>query len=221
MSMTVVIGAASNAELGGGDRCIISANWNFEPGRQDAFCLGSFTPSSDHTIYKPQMTLSLTLYAPGPEYSTDASTNCEEPQGDISASVIPASCDTGVDGASGNWWVTSYNYSKGSKDQPAQESWSLTKWVDMPSGSTPTDRTINPTYIIRGITQGQSTDAAVTGITFIDTFAESKEGSVSAGGQGQASTTTHGIVSAVGGGSSAVSDLGNGSATIPYTPLYI
>ena len=220
MAISVVIGAASTVSFGAAT-CIISANWNLEPGRSDAFCLGSWTPSDNHIIYKPQQTLSLTLYAPGPTYDTRPSTGCEV-AGLVSASVNAQTC-TGGEDITGEWQVTSYNYSKASKDQPAQESWSLTKWKNVPTTGFPPDRVIEPTYVIRGITQGQSTDpgGTVTGITFSSTFAQSKQGSVSAGGTGQSSTTTHGVVDEVGGGSSAVADLGNGSATIPYTPLYI
>jgi len=219
MSMTVVIGSASTASFGT-DTCVISANWSFNPGRQDAFCLGSWTPSTDHIIYKPQQTLSLTIYAPGPSYNTEPSNGCEVAN-TIMASVSPQSCTGSISDISGDWHVTSYNYSKGSKDQPGQESWSLTKWKGVPTTGMATTNVIEPEYVIRGISQGQSTDASVAGIVFDSTFAESEEGSVSAGGTGQASTITHGVVSNVGGGSSDVSDLGNGSASISYTPLYI
>lgn len=215
MSVSVVIGAASTVSFGGGE-CVLSANWGFNPGKQDAFCLGSWTPSEDHIIYKPQETLSVTLYAPGPTYSTLPTQGCTDAE-TVSASVSPASCGGSVDGVSGNWWVTSYNYSKGSKDQPAQESWSMTKWKNVGMAHS---NAIEPSYVVRGITQGQSS-GATTGVVFDSTFADSETGSVSAGGIGQASTITHGVVSSVGGGSSDVNTLGNGSASIPYTPLYI
>ena len=226
MSMTVVIGAASTASLGGDSSlCIISANWGFEPGRQDAFCLGSWTPSEDHLVYKPQQTLSLTLYAPGPTYDvtpTAPSSGCED-AGTIQAAVDAQTCEGG-EVIEGSWHVTSYSFSKESKDQPGQESWSMTKWKGASAFLTGAAlaRSIEPTWIMRGITQGQSTDPeSDTGIVFSSEFADSKTGSVSAGAIGKASTITHGIVDRVGGGTSDINKLGNGSASIQYTQVYI
>jgi hypothetical protein len=221
MSTTVVIGASSTVQFMG-SYCFISASWGADPGRQDAFCLGSWSPSEEHLVYKPQQTLSLTLYAPGPTYDTTPSEGCDT-DGAVSASVDAQTCDGG-DGVSGdNWQVNSYSYSKSSKDQPAQESWSLIRYIgasEILTGAA-ASRAVEPSFVVRGITIGQSTDPANTGIAFSDTFASSKSGNVSAGATGTASTTTHGVVSSVGGGSSAVNVVGEGSASIPLTPMYI
>jgi len=223
MSMTVVIGSNTTVEFASG-ACVLSASWGFEPGRQDAFCLGSWTPSLEHLVYKPQQTLNISLYAPGPGYDVLPTTECADAN-TITASVSPASCDAGLTDIEGEWHVTSYSYSKESKDTPAQESWSLTKWKDVPglTGDAAT-RQVEPTWVMRGITQGQSTyPESNTGIEFeVDgTFANSENGSVSAGQFGKVTTLTHGIVVRVGGGSSDVAALGTGSASIQYTPLYI
>ena len=222
MSTTVVIGASSTVTFDGGD-CIISASWASDPGRQDAFCLGSWATSDEHVIYKPQQTISLTLYAPGPTYDTTPSTDCST-RGALSASISAQTCDGKESiGAGGNWLVNSYSYSKASKDVPAQETWSLIRYIgasEILTGDA-TKRAVEPTFVLRGITQGQSTDEGVTGIDFSETFASSKAGNVSAGGTGTASTTTHGIVSSVGGGLNSVSVYGEGSASIPLTPMYI
>jgi hypothetical protein len=218
MSTSVIIGNATTASFGGA--CVISAQWGFEPGRQDAFCLGDWNPSTTPTIYKPQNTLSLTIYSPGPSYSTTPSSSCAD-AGTLSASVSPTGCGGGVTGVSGNWHVTSYSYTKDSKDQVAQESWSLVQYNGF-TASTPAGNTVLPTTILRGIAQGQATNTASTGISFSSTFASGSSGSVSAGGMGKAQETTHGVVSSVGGGSGAlVADIATGSASIPYTPLYI
>lgn len=221
MSTTVVIGNSTTVSFMG-SYCFISASWNADPGRQDAFCLGSWSPSEDHLVYKPQQTINLTLYAPGPTYNTSPSTGCTT-EGRQSCTINAATC-AGSDSITGsNWQVNSYSYSKASKDVPAQETWGLIQYIGATSILTgaASARGVEPTFVIRGITQGQSTDEAVTGITFSSTFATSKAGSVSAGQTGTASVTTHGIVSSVGGGSSSVSDYGEGSASIPLTPIYI
>lgn len=221
MSTTVVIGASSTVSFGG-NTCVISANWGADPGRQDAFCLGSWSPSDAHIIYKPQQTISLTLYAPGPTHTTTPTEDCNDAPTE-NVSISAATCNGSENIGGTGWHVNSYSYSKASRDQPAQESWSFIRYKgasEILTGAA-TSRAVEPTFVSRGITQGQSTDPDVTGITFSDTFASSKAGSVSAGGTGTSSITEHGIVSSVGGGSSAVTDYGEGSASIPLTPMYI
>lgn len=223
MSITVVIGANTHANFRG-ESCIISVNWSSDPGRQDAFCLGSWTPNNARIIYKPQQTMSFTLYSSSSStYSTLPSLGCEV-AGKLSAGVSAGTCEGSIDVSGDNWQVNSYSYSKESKDQPAQETWSLINYIDAESiliGSVNTDNIAIPTYVIRGITQGQCTDETTTGVNFSSTFARSSSGSVSAGSQGKVTTLTHGIVSSVGGGKSSVNDVGTGSASIPLTPLYI
>lgn len=220
MSTTVVIGNSTTVSFG--NACIISASWNADPGRQDAFCLGDWEPATQYMVYKPQLTINLTLYAPGPSHDTSPSTTCASPTG-LSCSINPATCDAGIDSLSGNWLVNSYSYSKASKDVPAQETWGLIKYDGATSILTgaAAGRGVEPTFVLRGITQGQSTDTAITGITFSSTFATSQAGSVSAGSTGTASITTYGVVEAVGGGSSSPAVYGEGSASIPLTPMYI
>ncbi len=223
MSTTIVIGSSSTVDFLG-DHCFLSASWNAEPGRQDAFCLGSWDPSQEHLVYKPQQSMNLTLYAPGPVYETTPSEGCET-TGTISAGINAQSCEGGEEISGENWQVNSYSYSKGSKDQPAQETWSLIRYIGASEilEGTASTRAIEPSFVLRGITVGQSTDPAVTGITFSSVFASSKSGSVSAGATstGKSVTTIHGIVSQVGGGSNEVNVLGEGSASIPLTPMYI
>jgi hypothetical protein len=224
MATVVVIGANTDVEFMG-SYCFISASWGADPGRQDAFCLGSWLPSTNHLVYKPQLTANLTMYAPGPTYDTTPSEDCTTLGGE-SLTIEAGSCEgsEGVDGD--NWQVNSYSYSKASKDVPAQETWSLIKYIGATTILTgdAAARGVEPTFVSRGITQGQSTNATTptkTGILFDSTFAQSSSGNVSAGATGTATTTVHGIVSRVGGGSSDVADYGEGSASIPLTPIYI
>lgn len=228
MALSIVIGAGTNVSFGDQDACLTSVNWSFNPGRQDAYCLGSWEANPDYVTYKPTQTLSITGYAPvHSNYSTIASTSCADAN-TIDASLATATCDGSVDAdVDGSWFVQSYSYSKETTDQPAQETWSLIRYRNLESFLTTqgvaTDRIATPSYIMRGITMGESTEATGTdtGINFSNTFARAYTGSVSAGGFGNASSIYHGTVSAVGGGTSSMAFKGTGSASIPYTPLYI
>lgn len=230
MAISVVIGAGTDVVFGLPGNCITSVNWNFNPGRQDAFCLGSFSPSTEHVLYKPTQTVSITGYAPV-EQSTaiPATEECADAD-TISATINPSTCagQTASD-IDGDFWLQSYSYSKETRDQPAQETWSLIKYKG--SGITDflqgvdQDNIALPTYVMRGITMGESTEgigtATNTGITFDEVFAEAQTGSVSAGSFGTVRTVTHGSITAVGGGTGDAEFKGTGSASIPYTPLYI
>jgi hypothetical protein len=209
--MAVVVGGNTTVEFGG--HCVISANWGFNPNPQRLFCIGSWDPYN--TYYRPTETLNLTIYAPGTSFTVSASTDCEAVGGDVSASVNPASCGSvSVDGVDGMWYITGYSFSKEDALMPGQESWSLTKWVS--GGLT---NGLAPTYVVRGIAEGQGTSNA--GITFVGDTAESTSGSVSAGGMGRADTLKAGVVASVGGGSDTIGETGQGSAQLPVNPLYL
>ncbi len=221
--ITVIIGNGTTASIDGGAYCILSAQWGFNPGRTDAFCLGEWEPSPEHVLYKPTQTLSLTLYAPGPSNKAiPPTTNCSDADR-ISASVFPAACEGGIDDVTGQWFIQSFSYSKETRDQPGQESWSLIKYYDLEQyfDGVSTNRIAVPTFISRGITMGEASDEFQAGITFSETFAKSQTGNVSAGGIGKASEITHGVVTNIGGGTSDAGFVGTGSASIPYTPNYI
>lgn len=236
MAIVVVIGAGTTVDLAGAtDACWTSANWGMNPGRQDAFCLGEVSPSTEYVLYKPTQTLSLTGYAPTRgSYNIPPNTDDCADAGVLAASVSTQPCGDGaneIDDVDGEWWVQSYSYSKETKDQPAQETWSLIKYKGegfddfLTNAGVDPDRIAEPTYVMRGITMGESTEdigsATQTGITFDTVFAAAQQGSVSAGSFGTARTTYHGSVDAVGGGTSSAGFKGAGSASIPYTPLYI
>lgn len=213
--MAIVIGAATEVSFGGG--CAISANWSYNPNAQRLYCIGEWVPRDEFTFYRPTQTLNITIYAPGPSYSTEPTTSCADANG-ISASVSPATCGGAAAGdISGTWLVTSYSYSKDDASLPGQESWSLSKWKDVPAPGGGTF--VEPTYVMRGISEGQATIGA--GVNFSGNTASTSTGNVSAGGFGRADTLEVGVVGSVGGGSSAAGDTGQGSASMPYTPLYL
>ena len=212
--MAVVIGAATQVSFNGS--CVISAQWGYNPNVQRLYCIGEWTPSEERTFYRPTETLNLTIYAPGPSYDTTPTETCADANS-IYASISPAACGETFIALTGAWLVSSYSYSKDDATLPGQESWSMTRWKNI--NSTPTGNFVEPTYVMRGISEGQSTDNA--GIIFTGTTVDTTTGNVSAGGFGRADTLSVGVVTSVGGGSSAAGDTGQGSVSMPYTPLYI
>jgi hypothetical protein len=213
--MAIVIGAATQVDFYG--RCAISAQWGYNPNTQRLYCIGEWAPREDLTFYKPTQTLNLTIYAPGPTYPTAPSEGCENAN-EVDAGVTPAACGGNVGGdISGSWFVNSYSYTKDDANMPGQESWSLQRWQNVPAPSTG-GTFVEPTYVMRGISEGQGTP--YSGIVFNGGTVTISTGQVSAGGFGKADDLEAGVVASVGGGASDTS-IGQGSASIPYTPLYI
>lgn len=212
--MAIIIGAATQVSFNGA--CVISANWGYAPNIERLYCIGEWIPDSSRIFYRPTETLSLTIYAPGPTYNVSPTTSCADAN-TISASVSPAACGDSFPTFGGQWMVNQYSYSKDDAAMPGQETWSMTRWKGLasalPSGA------VEPTYVMRGITEGEGTLNA--GISFTGPTTTTYNGSVSANSFGRADTIYVGIVSAVGGGSSAAGEVGQGSASMPYTPLYI
>jgi hypothetical protein len=215
--MSIVIGAGTTVSFG--NACVVSANWGYNPNTQRLYCVGEWSPT--YTYDKPTETLSLVIYSGtgGPTYDTSSTESCTDAN-QVSASISPAACGDAVASLTGDWWVTSYGFSKDDPLLPGQETWSMQRWVAGQFGNTPV-----PTYVLRGISEGQgtkSTSDADPGIIFTGTTVESETGNVSAGGIGRADTLTIGVVTQVGGSESPASGkVGQGSVSIPYTPLWI
>jgi len=205
--MGIIVGFGTTATLG--SVCAISASWGANPNTQRLFCLdGTFTPKFE--IKKPTQTANMSVYSPGPTVDISPSDGCEAYSGDISISISPASCGAGgsIPGLTGSFYVNSYSYSREDTTMPGQESWSLIKYI----GTNP------PTFVIRGISEGQWTDGSGVEGTPTDT---ATAGNVSAGGIGRADTLNLGVVTSVGGGDSTGSNTGQASVSIPLTPLWI
>ena len=212
--MAIVIGAATQISFE--NACVISANWGYNPNVQRLYCIGEWVPDDERVYYRPTETLNLTIYAPGPTYDVSPSETCTDANS-ISASLSPASCGGNFGSLTGDWLVNSYSFSKDDAALPGQESWSLTRWKNL--NSTPPTNFIEPTYVLRGISEGQATDNS--GVVFTGTTVETQTGNVSAGGFGRADELNVGVVQTVGGGSSTAGETGQGSASMPYTPIYI
>jgi hypothetical protein len=169
------------------------------------------------------MTLNLTLFSSGtPTYDTRPDTSCTT-SNQISASVNPADCDGVVATLDyADWVVTSYGYNKGDPQQAAQETWALQRWAETGDPGVPAG-VIKPTYLIRGISEGSVNEEveAEAGIQFTGVLDSGNQGSVSAGALGNADVTKTGVVERVGNSSSVYGHTGTGSASIPYTPLWM
>jgi hypothetical protein len=217
MATSVIIGFGTTVGGAFSGACATSVNWGYNPNIQRLYCLGTTTPWKN--VEKPTETYSITIYegsgGPG-SVSVEASTACDDLQ-TITASVSPASCGGVVGDVSGSWYLNSYSYSKGDPNLTGQETWSLQRWV---AGSNPSESPV-PNHYIQGASEGQASEQSGAGIVFVGTILTGNQGSVSAGGTGQASITYHGTVSSVG---SAVTlaggDIGTSSASMPITPLW-
>lgn len=208
--MGVIIGGGTTASIGS-STCAVSAQWGVSANRQDVYCLGSYIPNSTYSITKPQTTLNITVYSPGPSYPTPGSSSCTNAS-TITANVSPAGCKGGGGGGvSGAFWVVGYSYSKQSKDTPGQESWSLVRY-EVAGGIQPT--------VLRGTATGQGTSGS--GVT-IDSSGKTSgtAGNISANSIGTSESVDVGTVTLVGGGKGGTNDGGSGNASIPYNVLYI
>lgn len=229
--MGIIIGAGTIVNFANRGACVTSVNWGYNPNPQRLYCIGEWAPR--FTFNKPTETMSVTIYTGTGSsallYNTTPHEECRainNPADIVFAAVDAAGCGAGVTSVTGDWYVVGYNFNKDDPLMPAQESWSLQRWLPYGTSGQP-DYIPAPTYVIRGITEGQSTppnggnEYVATGISFTGTPVQSTTGSVSAGGQGRADITYYGTVIQVGGGANTNGKIGNGSATIPYTPMWL
>jgi hypothetical protein len=230
--MGIIIGAGTIVNFANTGACVTSANWGYNPNTQRFYCLGSWSPR--YTFNKPTETLSISIYSGTGSilHSFEPHQECRvagDPRDTIFASVDAAGCGGGVTSVTGQWYVNSYSFQKDDPQLPGTESWSLQRWVAYGNPGD-TDYTPAPTYIIRGISEGQSTpqndplygdEYAGTGIRFTGATAQSTTGSISAGQTGRAEVMLYGVVDRVGGSDSTTGRFGNGSASAPYTPMWI
>ena len=198
-----------------GVRGIISVQLSLSPQIQRLFDIGFTDPFDTNTI--EQHSLSLTRYAPGPAYSTVASTTCADANSlSINISANACGSDPGIN-FTDDFFVTSYSYSKDVQGF-GQESWSMTTRPIPSEGA--------DFIMVRSIAEGQTTPDTVggqtTGIVLDAGLVTGKEVSVQAGnpGIGTADDVTFGTVSQVGGGTGKFDGyVGNGNVSIPYQPI--
>jgi len=217
MATSIIIGFGT---LVGGifsGACATNVSWGYNPNIQRLYCLGTTTPWA--SIEKPTETMSVTVYQGSvATQSVSPSTSCDDITY-VSASVSPSACGSTVDGVSGNWYISSYSYSKGDPNVPGQETWSLQRWV---AGTNPT-LSPAPDYVIRNISEGQAdrNPGTPAGVTFTGDVLSGNQGSVGAGATGTATTIYYGTVTQVGGANLGGGEISNSSASVQLTPLWI
>lgn len=220
--MGVIIGAATTISFNSGHATQVS--WGINPNIQRAYILGSWAPYASAQVKAPTETLNVTVYSPGPSYSTEPTQTCANAN-QIAASVSPAGCGAGSSGPSSTqWYVNSYSYSKGDARTPGTESWSMIQYITMSDNTV-----VLPTYVLRGISEGSVTSSegsaaaagAVAGIVFTGIVDVGTQGSVSAGQIGRADYQYLGVIERVGSSSGGSGDISSGNCSMPYTPLYI
>ena len=217
--MAVIIGFATSVGGAFAGACATSVNWGYNPNVQRIYCIGNTIPTPN-SFEKPTETLTIAVYqGTGPSgHDVTASTDCDD-LSTISADVDPATCTESVEGVSGDWYVTSYSFSKDDPLLPGTESWTMTRWVD---GADPAVSPA-PGHFVRGVAEAQATEESSCGIVFNGSYSKltGNTGSVSAGGVGRANSIIFGVADSVGGASLSAGNTGNGSASCPVTPLWV
>lgn len=235
--MAVILGSMTSVTVDGNSDGYQSANWNRQVQNNRLWQIGQWVPYTTQVTITE--TVSLTTYAGAlDQLVLDVTTSCSDSTAEKIVIIDPQSCSalTGL-GISGNFFVTSYSYSKGDPQGFGTETWSLQRWVDATGetvgipGSPQGDSLIGtaaPDYVLQGISEGtysnEGMSVADVGITAGVMGAPSTQGSVSAGfpGQGSATVVETTIPTAVGAGAiNAPGGLGQSSVTIPHQPLYV
>jgi len=229
--MAVIIGAGTIVTGSSfQNTCVVSVNWACNPNVQRLYCLGEWAPN--YQFAKPIQTLSIVIYCGtnGPIYTTEPSTNCSVPGTSITAGVDAAGCDPGEQlGVStyDDWVVVNYGYSKDDPNLPGQETWGLQRWPSGAEEDCDVGAGIDvavPDRIVRNTTEGQAaleSDNSYPGVEFTGVLSYSSTGNVSAAAVGRYDRLTYGVVSQIGGGGNESGKTGQGSVSLPYTPLWI
>jgi len=229
--MAVIIGAGTIVTGSSfQNTCVVSVNWACNPNIQRLYCLGEWTPT--YQFAKPTQTLSIVIYSGtnGPLYTTEPSQDCSVPGTAIEAGVDAAGCDPGQQlGVSqySDWVVVNYGYSKDDPNLPGQETWGLQRWpsgVEADCNVGTGIEVAEPDRIVRNISEGQAaleTDNSYPGVEFTGVLSYSSTGNVSAASVGRYDRLTYGVVSQIGGSGNESGKTGQGSVSLPYTPLWL
>lgn len=203
--------------------CAISAQWGTNPNTQRMYCLG--TTSAFATVEKPTQNLSVTVYSENgsgiDEVYVPASTGCDT-QITVQAGISVAVCGSTVgDILYNDFMIQQFQFSKEEAQAPGQETWSLTRWMGPSEANNP--NVVPPTYVIRGVTEGQATaPTEKLGVKFVTgTTTEGTSGSVQGNSIGKFFENVSGQVESVGGVTAGPGDTGNSSASMPLTPLWL
>jgi hypothetical protein len=227
--MAIILGSATVVTVDGNSEGIISVNWGISPQVNRLWQIGSWSPFK--TMVTSTRTISVTMYAgAGPDLITVTPTeSCANSVSTITISIVPAACGASIEGATGTFFLNSYSYDKGDAGGFGQQSYSAQQWVDGDENCEADVVYVRaPTYIISGISEATITadEGLNTGITLLNSSlnVEGEQGSVSAGvpGIGTVNTTIYSIASSIGNGDMCSrGKVGQGSVSIPLTPIYI
>jgi hypothetical protein len=236
--MAVIIGAAStvvSTQFPNGG--IVSVQFGFNPQVERLYQLGSFSPY-DTTVTRTR-TISLNVYGKRPDGSGGSLTTDVTPSiscvdaNTINITVNPASCVETLLPFAGDYFLNSYGYNKDNLGY-GQESWGFTSKPEITDFS-------GTIVMLRGIAEGTvatgpgTVPANLMGITVDEISSndslgnqiEGESGSVTAGtpGLGNFDISRFVIATSVGaslGKDSSIDGLtGQGSISIPITPVYL
>ncbi len=223
---TKIVGSFFPGADGAKTVCAVSAQWSTNPNTQRMYCLGSISPAI--MVAKPTQSLSVTLYSENgggiPERSIAASASCSDVVDNIEAGLSVAICgSTAGSFVYSNWCIQQYQYSKEEAQSVGQETWTLNRWMTQADVNNPDINVLEPTYVIRGISEGQGTiPYNILGIVF-DTasLVYGSSGNVQGGQIGKYYENVSGVATAVGGVTATAGQTGNSSASIPLMPLWL
>jgi len=195
----------------------LSVNTSVNSNQQLLFQLSNTEPVYDFLI-NFQTTVSITVYAPGPEYSVIQSTDCQAAN-TIDLRIDPGFCGTPINNliVDEPFFVNSYSYQK-SRNTYGQETWSL---ASLPKVLDEDGDIIYESIMFRGVATGTFTNAAQTGVESVGNTVKSFNMAVAGGfpGVGTANELFFGRVVEVGGGVGPGDSDGNASVSIPYTQI--
>ena len=223
---TQILGSFFPGPDGAKTVCAVSAQWSTNPNTQRMYCLGSSVPAI--MVAKPTQTFSVTLYSENgggiPEKSLGASIACTDVVDNVDAGLSVAICGSTAGSFSySDWCIQQYQYSKEEAQSVGQETWSLQRWMTQADVDNPLVNVLEPTYVIRGISEGQATvPYNILGIVFdTDTIVNGSTGNVQGGQIGKYYDNVSGVVTAVGGVIATSGQTGNSSASVPLMPLWV
>lgn len=224
--MGVILGTMTQVIVDTVSEGFQSVSWNMNTQPNRMWQLGEWLPWK--TQLSATVSVNITAYATAiSQILLEPAESCEPSTAVKTITINAQACAAGssVNEVLENMFITSYSYSKGDPIGYGTESWAFQGWLQTELVGDEWINTPIPTTVLQGITEGtRSGDDFERGVEFATgTVVEGREGSVSAGVTvGNADVIEMGIVVRIGGGLlEAMGLMGQSSASIPHTPLYI
>lgn len=224
--MGVILGTMTRVIIDGVEDGFQSVSWNLNTQPNRMWQLGAWLPWK--TQLSATVSVNVTAYAEAlPLIPLAPAEDCVDSTAVKTIQIIASACDPGsaVNVTYDKMFVNSYSYSKGDAIGYGTESWSFQGWMQTELVGDEWINTPIPSTVLQGITEGtRSGDTFERGIEFdATTIVTGREGSVSAGVTvGNADEIELGVAIRIGGGLlEAMGKMGQSSATVPHTPLYL